>query len=487
VSVAAIIAISIGAVIIILLSAAAARAAGGRAAPPAPTLPEARLAEAAGVEDHLAALVRRPTVSRYDPSEEDGSQFSALAADLSRLFPRVHAALEREEVGGRALLYTWHGSDPAKPPAILCAHYDVVPAEDAAQWKRPPFSGDIAEGFVWGRGTQDIKLTLASILDAAERLLSDGFVPTRTVYFAFGGDEEVGGLRGAAALGELLKRRGVHASFVLDEGGPVSDGMLSFVDRPIALIGVAEKGYIDLLLEAAGSGGHASMPPRRTASGDIARAVAAVESRRERARLTGTVRAMLAGISDYCGFAYRLLFRNLWLTAPLVKAAFSGSNSTNALIRTTAAPTMLRGSDKENVLADKALAVLNVRILPGDGSAAVIDRITRSVLRLGVAAAPAHAAAVVEPSPESPVEHPGYRSIVAALGAAFPEAGCVPFLLSGGTDTKHYLAVTDAVYRLTPVLQTEADLQGIHGRDERIAIGNLRRCAIFYKALMAGL
>ncbi|HOX33287.1 MAG TPA: M20/M25/M40 family metallo-hydrolase [Spirochaetales bacterium] len=469
------------------LALAALRAAGDRAAPPLPPLADSELEAAAGIEEELAALVRHPTVSRYDPALEDPSAFEALAAELPRLFPRVHAAIGLERVGDRALLYTWKGEEAALKPVLLNAHFDVVPAEDAAEWRHQPFSGDLAEGCVWGRGTQDIKLTMASILHAAERLLAAGFKPRRTLYFAFGGDEEVGGLRGAAAIGELLARRGVRASFVLDEGGPVADGLFAFADRPVALVGVAEKGYVDVALEAAGSGGHASMPPRRTAAGSLARAVAAVEARRGPARICRSVRALLQGVSRYSGFAYRLLFRNLWLTAPLVKAAFSASGSTNSLIRTTAAPTMLQGSPKENVLADKARAILNVRILPGDSSAAVLGRLSRAAARFGATALAAHPAAVVEPSPESPAEHEGYRAIRSALGASFPEAGCAPFLLSGGTDTKHYLKVAEAVYRFTPLRQTSADLAGIHGRDERVEVGNLRRCALFYAALMRSL
>lgn len=471
-------------ILIVLLAIACARAAVGRASPPSPPLDDSALGAMAGVEKKLAALVRRPTVSRYDRSLEHDEHFAALIDDLAEIFPYVHASLERAAIGDRALLYTWKGRDPSKAPAILCAHFDVVPADDVDQWKRPPFSGEISEGFVWGRGTQDSKGTLVSILYSAERLLARGFRPERTIFFAFGGDEEVGGLRGAAAIGATLRERGIKASFLLDEGGPVTDGMLRFVDRPIALVGIAEKGYMDIALEAVGPGGHAAMPPRRTAAGDLARAVAAVEARRERARLTYSARALLTAVSRYSGFGYRLLFKNLWLTAPIVKAALSASGTTNALIRTTAAPTMLEGSAQANVLADKARAILNTRILPGDSSAAVLERIARIAARFGARATAAHEAAVVEPSPESPVDHEGYRAIEAALAASFPDAACVPFLLSGGTDAKHYHGLAQAAYRMTPLRQTNADLAGIHGRDERVAVADLRRCSKFYEALL---
>lgn len=458
-----------------------------RADPPARPLPDADLDEAAGIEDKLAVLVRRPTVSSFDPQEEDEAPFAGLKEDLKTLFPLVHARLERQEIGDRGLLYTWKGSDESLKPAILCAHFDVVPADDAGEWKHGPFSGDIEDGILWGRGTQDIKILLACALEAAERLLARGFTPRRTIYFAFGGDEEVGGRRGAARIGAELARMGVKASFLLDEGGPIAQGMLSFADRPLALVGIAEKGYLDLLLEADGKGGHASMPPRRTATGNLSRAVARIESMPPAPKLGYTVRSFLARLSPYVSFGYRVLFRNLWLTGPVVKAAFTASPTTNALVRTTAATTMLAGSQMENVLAGRAWANVNMRILPGETVADTVARISRIVGKEGVTAKPRYPEKAVEPLPESPVDHEGYRAIEAALGAAFPEAATVPFLFSAGTDTKHYRQVTDAIYRLQPLLQTSADLAGVHGRDERVEIRNLRRCAIFYRRLIASL
>jgi carboxypeptidase PM20D1 len=487
-SIAAIAGVSAASFLVIALLAAVARAlATPRAAVAALPLPDAALEEAAGVEDALAAAVKRGTISYYDASLEDGAAFAAFKQDLARLFPKTHAAMEVEEIGERALLFTWKGADERLEPAIMCAHFDVVPADDAALWKHGPFSGDIAEGFVWGRGAQDIKLTLVSALHAAERLIGEGFKPKRTIYFAFGGDEEIGGSRGARRIGEALASRGVKASFLLDEGGPVADGMLSFADRPLALVGIAEKGYIDVAVEAVGAGGHASMPPRRTVAGRLARAVVAIESSRPKARLGYTVRSFLDRLSPYSPFAIRLLFRNLWLFGPLVKAVFGATGTTNAMIRSTLALTMLKGSAKENVLSDLATANVNVRILPGQDSTQILARMARLARPYGATVRVAHPESLVEPLPESPVDHEGYRAVEAALAGSFPEAACVPFLFSAGTDTKHYRGVARAMYRLTPLRQTSADLEGVHGRDERVEIGNLRRCELFYKSLLGSL
>ncbi|MEI6387740.1 MAG: M20/M25/M40 family metallo-hydrolase [Spirochaetota bacterium] len=458
----------------------------GAAAPRAP-LSSLELESAAGIEDKLAALVRFATISSWDASLENAAAFEALIAALPGLFPQVHAALARERIGDRALLYAWQGKDPALEPAILCAHFDVVPAEDEAGWRHGPFSGDIDDGFVWGRGTQDIKVTLASALEAAERLLSRGFQPRRTILFAFGGDEEVGGNRGAALIAKELARRGTRAAFLLDEGGPVAKGMLAMADRPLALVGIAEKGYIDVRLEATGSGGHASMPPRRTATGDIARAVAALEAKPGSTRIGFTVKSFLGRLRPYVPFGYRVLFSNLWVFGPLVRLAFSGSPTTAALLRSTRAATMLEGSPKENVLASHASAIINVRILPGEDSLGVLDRIMQIVGRFGVVASPAHADSVVEPLPESSLDTELWRAIEAALGTAFPEAAMLPFLFSAGTDTKHYRHIARAMYRLTPLLQTSEDLAGVHGRDERVEISNLRRCLRFYETLIGSL
>jgi carboxypeptidase PM20D1 len=451
----------------------------GRLAPSA-------LEKFAGVEEKLAEVVKIPTVSRFDESQEDSKPFKAFPDELEKLFPSVREHLRRDLVGNRAILYEWTGSNPSLEPAIFMAHYDVVPPGETA-WTHPPFSGDIADGYVWGRGTQDTKITLTGALAAAEQLLSEGFHPARTMYFSFGGDEEVGGARGAEALAKALAERGVKASFLIDEGGMVADGMLSFADRPLALVGIAEKGYIDVELEAKGTGGHASMPPRSTAAGAVSRAVARLEAHPFPARLTYTVRSFLTLLSPYVPFGFRLLFRNTALTSGAVIKAFSASPTTNAMVRTTQAATMLSGSDKENVLPDRARAILNVRILPGESVASVLSRMSAIVARDGVTVKAAHEGFAVEPLPESPTDHEGYRAITAAMTASYPEAATVPFLFSAGSDTKHYNGITKAMYRIQPIRETPEDLKGVHGPNERITVENVRRCALFYYELIKSL
>jgi carboxypeptidase PM20D1 len=444
-------------------------------------------ASSLSLAEKLSRLVQFPTVSSYIPEREDDTAFSSLFAALPSLFPKATSCLETKKIGTRALLYSWPGSDSSLPPAIFCAHFDVVPAPNPEAWEYPPFSGTISDGQVWGRGTQDIKVLMVAILEAAEVLLSQGFVPRRTLYFAFGGDEEIGGLRGARQIASYLHATCVEASFLLDEGGPIALKMLSFAKSPLALVGVAEKGYMDVKLESISSGGHASMPPKKTAPGNLARALASLEARQSPARLTRTIKAFLSALAGESCLPYKLLFSNLWLSSPLVLAAFSKSPATNALIRTTRAITMLQGSLKENVLAEQAAATVNVRVLPGESCAQALDVIRRIAEKHGVLATSKHPGHEVEPSSESRVDSEGFAKIKEALAVSHPEAACLPFLFSAATDTKHYAGLTRDMYRLTCLPQTSEDLKGIHGINERVRISDLERCADFYRALIRSL
>jgi len=432
-------------------------------------------------------MVRFQTISSYLPEEENNEAFMGLAEELRRLFPWLHASLRLEKPSERALLYTWQGSDPSLKPVILCAHYDVVPPGNPEAWTHGAFSGQIVDGELWGRGTQDIKVLMASIMEAVERLLAQGFQPRRTVLLAFGGDEEVGGFRGASAIAAHLASKGVEASFLLDEGGPISQGMLSFAQVPLALVGVAEKGYADLLLTTRGKGGHASMPPRDNATIQLARAIVAIEKNPSPTRLTSTLRSFLKRLSAVSDQPYRLFFKLAGITGPAIKLVFSSKPTTNALIRSTIACTMLRGSPKENVLADLAEATLNVRILPGESSSELISRLNTLVAPFGAQVKAKHEGQVVEPSRESSTEHEGWALIEQALGKSHPDAICLPFLFSAATDTKHYRNLVEAIYRFSALPQTQEDLARVHAANERVKVEDLERCAEFYHKLIASL
>jgi len=279
------------------------------------------------VAEHLAAAVRCQTVPTDDHGTPDEEAFRHLHQGLKDTYHVVHEKLKREVVGGFGLLYTWPGSDPSLPPVVLMGHMDVVPVpeESLAKWSHPPFAGAVADGFVWGRGALDDKVTVLAILEAVEALLRDGARPTRTIYLAFGHDEEVSGRFGAKAMVDLLIARGVKPALVLDEGGAMAENLLPGVPGRSAIVGIAEKGYVSLTLTADAVGGHSSMPPPETAVGILSRAVVALEAHPFPLELDGPTRGMLEAMAPYVPFGQRIVLANLWLTGPLISRLMSGS------------------------------------------------------------------------------------------------------------------------------------------------------------------
>ncbi len=331
--------------------------------------------------ERFAASLRIRTVSRAERPRVDAAQFRALHDHLQKSFPRVHAALSREIVAGHSLLYTWPGTQPQLPGVLLLAHQDVVPVEAATQsrWTHPPFSGARADGYVWGRGAMDDKASLLAQLEAVEWLLADGFRPKRTVLLAFGHDEEVGGRDGAGAMASLLASRGWRFEFSLDEGLPITRGIVPGADGDIAGVAVGERGVINVELVSEAEGGHGGISPRQTAAGIVAGAVAKLEANPLPARLTPPMRAFLRAVGPETELPQRAVFANLWLFEPLVVRKLTAQPSTNATVRTTFAVTMLEGSPQANVLPQRARAVVNVRMLPGDTIDGVVAKVREIV------------------------------------------------------------------------------------------------------------
>ncbi len=434
----------------------------------------------------LAGAVRFETVSHQDPARIDPSAFVALHGYLEEAFPRVHAALSKEVVGDLSLLYTWPGRDTAAEPVLLMAHLDVVPVLTGTEgdWTHPPYAGTVAGGRIWGRGTLDNKSGVTGILEAVDLLLAEGFVPPQTVYLAFGHDEEIGGHEGAARIAELLASRGVELACVLDEGGFLTHGVLPGFDATIAVVGIAEKGYLSLELSAEATGGHSSKPPRNTAVGVLARAIARLEADPFPTRLDGATEAMFRNVGPSLPFAKRLMFANLWLFRPVVRRILSGVPATDAMIRTTTAATMFSGSEKENVLPIRASAVVNFRILPGDTTDSVTERVIQviddprvTVESLG------HRN---DPSGVSSQESPFYRRLEQSIREVSPEDDLIvaPYLLIAQTDSRHFTPLSNAVYRFLGARVNAEELDGFHGTDENIAVAEYARAIkVFYRFL----
>jgi carboxypeptidase PM20D1 len=394
----------------------------------------AQAALAAPPEENLAAALRLETVSHEDSAAFRAEPFLALHRLLEGAYPHAHARLAREVVADYSLLYTWRGSDPSLAPMLLTAHLDVVPVTPEAlpDWDHPPFAGEIADGFVWGRGAIDDKGSLIALFEAVEQLVADGFVPKRTILLAFGHDEEVGGARGAGALSELLRKRGVRLWMSLDEGLAVISET-GGITGSAALIGVAEKGFLTLEITAREPGGHSSTPPRQTAIGRLARAIERLEQNPLPARIDGVAAQMFDALAPQLPFERRLAIQNRRWLAPVLEWALARDPATNALIRTTTAVTMVRGGVKENVLPQSATATVNFRLLPGDSVEEVVAHV-REVL--GDDALEIAQRTADEASDVAPTAGPQFDALKAALAEVDPSLPVAPAHVLGGTDTK---------------------------------------------------
>ena len=430
-----------------------------------------------------------PGTTRADPSY---APFASLLAFLRSSFPRAAEALRWEELGDLALLLTWEaraGAAETKAlPVLLYAHFDVVPPGDESAWRHGAFSGDVAEGFVWGRGALDDKHCLLGILEAVESLLAEGRGPEVTVYMAFGGDEETVGT-GARLIADTLAARGVRLSCVLDEGSVISDGIVPLVRVPLALVGVAEKGFANAEMTVRGSAGHSSTPGRGTAAGALAAVVAAVERRRFPLRLTGTTVGTLRALGPHLpglrGGALRAI-RLLW---PFVRRSLGAVPVLDALLRTTQAVTILRAGDKENVLPAEARAVVNLRLLPGDSPESAVGRIhqvahraLRGPFSLEVRLLPGATAS--PPVPETRPDPWLWDALCAAIRQAEPRAAIVPTLVVVYTDSRKFASLSASIVRFHPLVLTAEERGSIHSINERISLENYGRMIAFYRSIL---
>jgi carboxypeptidase PM20D1 len=422
------------------------------------------------------------------PEQRKATQeaFVGFHVYLEKTFPRVYAKLAHETVGANSLLLAWQGSDPALKPMLLTGHQDVVPIESGTEqkWTHPPFSGAIAEDMIWGRGTMDDKVTVVGVLEAAEALLADNFQPKRTVYLAFGQDEEIGGLEGAELIGRQLKGRGVEIEFLQDEGGLITKGMVPAVSAPVAVIGTSEKGYLSLVLSVDSEGGHSSMPPKESSIGILSEAVHRVETHPMPPHVRGPVGQFLDYAAGSAAFPLNSVFKNMWLFAPVVQQVLASSPDTNALLRTTAAPTIFRAGAKDNIMPSRAEAVVNFRILPGDTVASVTEHVREVVDDPRIKLEPITGEPPTEPSKQSSPESPNFKRLQRTLTQIYPEAVSVPFVYIAASDTKHYAPITRDVYRFLPILADTADLERIHGTNERIGLQNFAKAVQYYAQLI---
>ncbi|MDP3209068.1 MAG: M20/M25/M40 family metallo-hydrolase [Rhodoglobus sp.] len=436
--------------------------------------------------ENLRALLRIPTISRLDESQIDRSQFEKFVATLERLYPQAHARLEREIVAGHSLLFRWAGR-AADNPVVLMAHYDVVAATDQG-WEHLPFAADlVGEGddqVIWGRGTLDDKGSLAALCEALESALADGIVPTHDVYFAFGHDEETHGT-GAQAIAALLGERGIRPLMVLDEGGAIVRDAFPSVTAPTAAIGVSEKGPTLIGLVVQQRGGHASTPPKLTATVRLARAIVRINRRPFRAGFPEPIGWMFDALGPHATGLVGWAMRSRRIMSPLLLWVLSrGSDETRALTRTTQAVTMLEAGHAANALAERATATLNVRVAVGSSVEAAVKHLRRAIRDDAV---DVRVISRGEPAPVSPITGQAWAMVSSAVQSTFESTVVTPYVQTGATDSRHFTEIASAIYRFVPFEMTREERDTLHAKNERIHVVSYLRGIDFYRALLNAL
>ncbi len=435
----------------------------------------------------LSGAVKIKTIST-DGELISKDSFLEFHRYIEKQFPLVHKTIKKEIINQLSLLYTWQGSDSKAPAILIMAHQDVVPVAPNTEnkWTHAPYSGDIADGFIWGRGAWDDKGNLLSILEATELLIQNGYRPKNTIYLAFGHDEESGlsaGLEGARKIVETLRERQIRLALVLDEGLLIMHNSIKGVDAPIALVGVAEKGYVTLKLSAEATPGHSSMPTKNTAIGSLSTAISKVESNPFPSKITEPVQEMFETLAPESKGINKIALSNLWLFSPYIKEQISKTSGGASMVRTTIAPTIFQSGSKENVLPGIAEATINYRTLPGTSSEDVIKHTKNSIQNPLIKIRTS--GYVRESSMITKTKSKSYLLIQQSIHKVFPDVVVAPGLMTAATDSHHYLSISDAVFRFSPVRATTDDLQRFHGTNERLSIKNYKEMIQFYYHLMS--
>ena len=434
--------------------------------------------------EHLADALRHRTLTSRNPAVLDSAAFRGLYRTLAQVFPRVHRTLDTAHVNGLSRLYTWEGRNPELAPIVLMAHVDVVPVEPGTrgEWTHPPYSGAVADGFVWGRGALDDKTSAVALLEALSTLLEAGTRPERTVHVAIGHDEEVGGPNGAQAIAERITGDGTSPAMVVDEGGAITEGALPGLDRPLAVVGIAEKGYLSIELQVEAPGGHSSAPPDSTSIEVMNAALGRLLDNPLQSRLDGVTGRMLDYVAPEMGLPMRLALANRWLTAPGIKWALNRKPATKAAIRTVQVPTRLDAGVKDNVVPSSARATINYRILPSQSVDAVLRHVRATLGDLPVTIETGQAS---EPTPVSDTDGQPFRVLQRTIREVTSDSVVVaPYLVPGATDSRHYADATDHVYRFLPYTLSSEDRSRLHGTNERISIQDYRTVVRFYVQLL---
>ena len=427
----------------------------------------------------LQAMIRCKTVSDTDTSKEDEAEFLKFENLLSERFPNVYANCEFNKLGRRSLLFRWKGKNSDKS-RVLMAHYDVVSVEESS-WSKPAFEGVLEDGVLWGRGTLDTKGTLNGVMQAAEQLIGEGFIPENDVYHAFSGNEEINGT-GAPTIVDWFKSHGIRPELVCDEGGAVVEHVFPGVNQPCALIGTAEKGIMNVRFTVNGDGGHASAPPPHTAVGRLSRACNRVENKPFPRRLSVPAREMFDTLGRRSSFVYRMIFSNLWLFGGLLdKICKKRGGELNALMRTTTAFTQMNGSKGMNVLPLRAHMVANLRLMCGETVDSAVRYLKDAVEDDGVEIEVIYG---MNPSKISKTCGMPWEMMKRAVEGTWTDAIVSPYLMVACSDSRHYGEISDYVYRFSAMALSAQMRASIHGNDERITVDMIEKTVQFYLRLI---
>ena len=429
--------------------------------------------------DALAQLVRCKTISYNDKTLEADEEFEKLIALLPELYPNVLKTCSFDRLPDRALLLRWPGKNSGDP-AVLMAHYDVVPVNEE-NWEKPPFAGILEDGVLWGRGTLDTKVTFNGVFSAAEYLIGKGFQPERDIYFAFSGGEEVNG-KGAPNIVQYFIDHNIHPALVVDEGGAVVENVFPGVTKPCGVIGIAEKGLMNVQYRTVSSGGHASAPKPHTPVGVLAAACKRVEDHPFKAHIEGPASQMFDTLGRYSTPLYRMIFANMWCFGWVIDLLGKKSGGEiNALIRTTSAFTQMEGSSARNVIPPEAKMVANMRLNPADSVASALEYLKKTVKDANVEITVLES---FEPSPVSETHCDAWDKVACAVANTWKGCVVTPYLMVQCSDSRHYGKISNHVYRFSAMDMTAEERASIHGNNERIRVETVGKAVEFYIRLM---
>lgn len=434
--------------------------------------------------EHLSAAIKIPTVSMVGEYTGVDKPFYDYREFLKKTYPLIHKNAEITVVNGYSLVYRFKGKDSSLKPAAFLAHQDVVPAPEEG-WEYPPFSGLIKDGYINGRGAQDMKNTQIALMEAMEKLLSEGFIPDRDIYYCFGHDEEPSTAEGAPYIVDWFKRQNIELEFVIDEGGLIIDGKLIGADKILGLIGVSEKGCVNIRLTVKKSGGHASNPSKPSAARILAKALIKLDKSHMPMIWTEANKKLFHDLAPYMPFPIKAALVNRDVLSPLYKAVLRHIPIANALLTTTFAITRLKGSEAENVIPPEVSADVNTRIITGvtiDEVVAFVKKVVGKKIEVTT-----WGDDVTEATPESKTDGEVYRRLNTAIRQMFPSMITAPFTFIANSDARFYHKICDNVYRFTPFVMTLEDQDRIHGLNERIAVADLVNATQFFVQCIEGM